>query len=112
MVAAGVVALLEDEKKNVILAEDGAAAIKALGHFKPQALVIDVNLPDCNGFDLFDRISAAIGPVPVVFASGHADASRLRSLSAAAGAVLLTKPFSIETLLDALASLSPLTRVR
>ena len=109
-VASGVVALLEDEKVHVRLAADGAEALAILREFRPQALVIDINLPDCSGFDLYERITADIAPYPVVFASGHADASRLESLRTPAGVRMLTKPYAIDTLLTTLESLAPATR--
>lgn len=105
-VAIGLVALLEEEKVRVRLAADGAEALEILRSYKPQALVIDINLPDCNGFDLYERIAASSGPLPVVFASGHAETARLAALSAPAGARLLSKPFAIEALIDALETLA------
>ena len=106
-VASGVVILLEDENVHVRLAEDGATAMELLRSYKPQALVIDINLPDCNGFDLYEQITAAFGPLPVVFASGHADAARLGELKTSAGVRLLAKPYAIDALLDSLNTLAP-----
>ncbi|HET7707667.1 MAG TPA: ATP-binding protein [Thermoanaerobaculia bacterium] len=104
-VAAGVVALLEDENIVVRRARDGAEALRILRDYEPQALLIDINLPDWNGFDLYDEITSLFGPLPVVFASGHADAARLDKLKTSARVLMLTKPYAIDTLLDALESL-------
>ena len=106
-VASGVMMLLEDEAVTVRLAPDGGAALKVLESYRPQALVIDVNLPDCNGFDLFEQITAAHGPLPVVFASGHADAARLAGLESAGNVRMLAKPYAIETLLELLSGMAP-----
>lgn len=107
LVAAGVAGLLEEERRKVVVAGDGREALEVLRTFQPDALVIDVNLPDCNGFELFERIVEARGPLPVLFASGHADATRLASLHAPLGSALLMKPYDIATLLAMLASLRP-----
>ncbi|HUP64129.1 MAG TPA: hybrid sensor histidine kinase/response regulator, partial [Thermoanaerobaculia bacterium] len=101
-VAIGLVGLLELEKVNVRLAADGAEALAVLESYKPQALVIDINLPDCTGFDLYGRMVALTGPLPVVFASGHAEPSRMDGLDTSAGVRLLRKPYAIDTLLDTL----------
>lgn len=106
-VAAGLVMLLEEEQMTVHLATDGAEAIEILSRHNPQALVIDVKLPDCNGFDLYEEITASYGPLPVVFTSGHADASRLETLKSSAEVQMLAKPFAIETLLSILETLQP-----
>jgi CheY-like chemotaxis protein len=105
-VAAGVVALLEDENIHVRLARDGAAALKILHGYEPQALLIDINLPDWNGFDLYDEITRTFGPLPVVFASGHADAARIDQLQTSAPVRMLTKPYAIDTLLETLETLA------
>lgn len=105
-VAMGVIELLKDEQRNVRLAINGSQTMKILEGWKPEALVIDVNLPDCNGFDLYEQITASFGPLPVVFASGHADSTRLEKLKNVTRAHLLTKPYAIETLLEVLASLN------
>lgn len=106
-VAAGVIALLEDEHIVVQRARDGAEALRILRGYQPQALLIDINLPDWNGFDLYDEITVSFGPLPVVFASGHADAGRLASLKTSAPVRMLRKPYAIDALLDSLETLTP-----
>lgn len=105
-VAAGVIALLEDEHIFVRRARDGAEALRILRDYQPQALLIDINLPDWNGFDLYDEVTASFEPLPVVFASGHADAGRLGSLKTSAPVRMLKKPYAIDTLLEALETLA------
>lgn len=99
-VASGVIALLEDESIVVLHAREGAEALRILRSHKPQALLIDINLPDWNGFDLYNEITRSFGPLPVVFASGHADAGRIAMLKTSAPVRMLTKPYAIDTLLE------------
>lgn len=106
-VAAGVVMLLHGEQIDVRLAADVAGALKILENYRPQVLVIDINLPDGNGFDLYEKITTLFGPLPVVFASGHADARRLESIHTPAAVRMLAKPYEIDALLDLLNSLAP-----
>lgn len=106
-IAIGVVTLLEDANVKVHLAIDRATALKILHDQKPQALVIDIHLPDCDGFELYDQITTLFGPLPVVFASGHADAARLGTLQRPDLARLLTKPYDTDTLLELLDSMRP-----
>lgn len=107
LVADGVAALLEHPRRRVEIAKDGATALERLRTFRPDALVIDVNLPDCNGFELFERIARTVGALPVVFASGDAYPNRLEALDPAYRAELLTKPYDVATLIETLRSLRP-----
>lgn len=66
----------------------------------PACLVLDVELPDINGFALQQRI--AEGGPPIVFLTGHGNIpASVRAIKA--GAVdFLTKPFSVTDLLEAI----------
>lgn len=69
---------------------------------EPSCLILDIELPGLSGLDLQDRIAAARGDLPIIFISGHADVPR--SVRAMKGGAMefLTKPFSDETILDAI----------
>lgn len=77
-------------------------ALEILNGATPQALIIDVGLPDANGFDLYDRISSKMGRIPVVFSFGNADAGSVNDLGTGSRAVLLTKPYAFDDLLRTL----------
>jgi FixJ family two-component response regulator len=66
----------------------------------PKCLVLDIKLPDVNGLDVQQKLSAA-DQIPIVFITGHGDVpSTVRAMKA--GALdFLTKPFSDEALLQA-----------
>jgi FixJ family two-component response regulator len=70
----------------------------------PSCLILDVNLPDLNGLDLQEQITADRMDMPIIFITGYGDVpTSVRAMKA--GAVeFLTKPFSDETLLNALRS--------
>jgi PAS domain S-box-containing protein len=102
-VASGLRFLLEDDGIEVLVAADGSEAMRILAHHRPEALVIDVGLPDCNGFELYERIGASYGSFPVVFSSGHADPVHLEKVKSSSRVRLLTKPYLVGALTDALA---------
>jgi DNA-binding NarL/FixJ family response regulator len=63
--------LLEAEGFEVVgEAEDGATAIAATASLHPELVLLDVNLPDLDGFQVTQRIVAAGGP-PVVLTSSR-----------------------------------------
>lgn len=74
-----------------------------------QCLILDINLPGMNGFELKRELSRQNRSIPTIFISAKADpAIRLRAL--ADGAIdCLTKPFSETALIDAVQSALQIT---
>ena len=70
----------------------------------PSCLVLDVSLPDLNGLDLQQRIGPGRADLPIIFISGHGDVPMTVRAMKAGAVEFLTKPFSDEALLDAIAS--------
>lgn len=75
-----------------------AQARAAFAQGKPGLVVLDINLPDGDGFSLFRELNGA-GEIPVLFLSARdADADRLFGLGLGADDYL-TKPFLTQELL-------------
>jgi FixJ family two-component response regulator len=68
----------------------------------PSCLVLDVSLPGLNGLDLQKRVCVERPDMPIIFITGYGDVpTTVRAMKA--GAVeFLTKPFSDDTLLNAI----------
>jgi len=68
---------------------------------EPSCLVLDVGLPELDGFELQGRLREAESTVPVIFVTGHGDVpSSVRAMKAGA-LEYFTKPFDPEALLEA-----------
>jgi DNA-binding NarL/FixJ family response regulator len=53
-------------------AGDGGAALLAAGRLRPEIVLLDVRLPDLNGFDVATSLLTLAAPVPlVVLTSSH-----------------------------------------
>ena len=79
-------------------AETCAQARQAFAQARPGLMVLDINLPDGNGFSLFRELNGE-GEIPVLFLSARdADADRLFGLGLGADDYL-TKPFLTQELL-------------
>lgn len=102
-VASGVAALLELERVEVIQATGVAEAMRLLGECEgdPEALVVDVGLPDGNGIDFYRALRQTGRPLPVVFISGHAE-DGLHHHFDSPSVAFLRKPFSFGDLWTAL----------
>jgi CheY-like chemotaxis protein len=78
-------ALLEAEGFAVVgEAEDGASALRAAAELSPDLVLLDVQLPDLDGFEVAGRLTADGGPVVVLVSSR--DGSDFGSLVERSGA--------------------------
>ena len=76
----------------------GAEALAAVASFKPQLIVLDVMLPDMEGFDVAKRLGAQQARVPIIFLTARdATEDKIRGLTLG-GDDYVTKPFSLEEL--------------
>ena len=80
-----------------------AADFLAFKHLKlPSCLVLDIQLPDINGFALQDAMATRQLTIPIVFITGHGDIP-MSVKGMKAGAVdFLPKPFTKNKLLNAI----------
>lgn len=84
--------------KTVCTAADCAAARAAFAAHRPDLMILDINLPDGDGFGLL-RTLRTESDVPALFLSARdADADRLFGLGLGADDYL-TKPFLMQELL-------------
>jgi len=76
--------------------------VEAMPSFKPDCLVLDVQMPVMNGLDVQDRLVINGNKIPVIFITAH-DEVGVRERALAAGAVaFLRKPFDDELLIKTL----------
>jgi two-component system OmpR family response regulator len=81
---------------EVRVADSGHRALVAVEEFEPDLVVLDVMLPDVDGFEIARRLRAAGHRVPVLFLTARdAVEDRISGLSAGADDYV-TKPFSLE----------------
>jgi FixJ family two-component response regulator len=78
----------------------GALLADAKAH-DADCLVLDVHLPDMNGFDLQRKLVATGFTAPVVVITAHDDAMHRRAARDIGAFAYLTKPFSSLSLVDA-----------
>src|SRR5215210_5967962 len=84
---------------EVETAATGAEALAAVERFRPQLMVLDVMLPDMDGFAVAERLGAQRGQVPIIFLTARdATEDKLRGLTSG-GDDYVIKPFSLEELI-------------
>ena len=83
---------------EVETAATGEQALAAAASFKPQLMVLDIMLPDMEGFEVARRLGAQQARVPIIFLTARdATEDKVRGLSIG-GDDYVTKPFSLEEL--------------
>jgi two-component system OmpR family response regulator len=84
---------------SVETAGTGADALTAVTAFRPDLIVLDVMLPDMEGFEVAKRLGAERAATPIIFLTARdAPEDKLRGLTTG-GDDYVTKPFSLEELL-------------
>jgi two-component system, OmpR family, response regulator len=89
---------LRYEGFEVEVAGSGRGALTAATSFRPQLIVLDVMLPDLDGFEVQRRLAVDHLPVPILFLTARdATEAKVRGLTMGADDYV-TKPFSLEEL--------------
>jgi two-component system OmpR family response regulator len=90
---------LRYEGFDVSTAGDGRAALSLVESFRPHAIVLDVMLPDLDGFEVQRRLTERGQRAPVVFLTARdATEDKVHGLTIG-GDDYVTKPFSLEELI-------------
>jgi DNA-binding response OmpR family regulator len=91
-----------EKQYEVVCLSTGEAVIEAIDRFHPRLLVLDVNLPGSDGYEVCERVraEARLRRLPILFITVRRDdATFLKSLQSG-GNALLAKPFEIEAFRD------------
>jgi two-component system OmpR family response regulator len=82
----------------VASAANGRDALAAVSDFKPHLMLLDIMLPDMEGFDVAKRLGGERADLPIIFLTARdATEDKVRGLTSG-GDDYVTKPFSLEEL--------------
>jgi DNA-binding NtrC family response regulator len=92
---------LEKDEYEVLLAADGAAALRVCEKARPDIVLLDVMMPGLDGFETCRRLkaNAATGSIPVIFISAQNETKARVDGFKAGGVDYITKPFQTEEVL-------------
>ena len=94
-------AALRQHGFQVLLAGDGAEGQRALAIHHPDVILLDLAMPDVNGWDFLQRLQETghLGKVPIIVVSAHVRVEPQALLQMGVSAIL-PKPFNLPDLLD------------
>ena len=103
---------LESRAFEVHMVADGAKVMAALEQFQPDICVLDVMLPNRDGFSLAEEIRRLKPALPIVFVTAKTQTEDVLQGFATGGNDYLRKPFSMEELIARLHNLLSLAQGR
>ncbi|MCM8758893.1 MAG: response regulator [Candidatus Omnitrophica bacterium] len=91
----------------VVVAEDGEQALERFREFKPDLVLLDVEMPRLNGWEVLERLKSGwrSRKVPVMMITGKtSDEDKIKGYSLGVD-YYVTKPFNIQRLLPIIRNL-------
>jgi CheY-like chemotaxis protein len=94
-------AALRQHGFQVLLAGDGAEGQRAMTIHQPNVILLDLAMPDVNGWDFLQRLQETghFGRIPIIVVSAHVRVEPQALLQMGVAAIL-PKPFHLPDLLD------------
>lgn len=90
---------LESRGYDVVMESDGADVLQTYKRIKPHICVLDVMLPNKDGFTLAGEIRAIDQQIPIIFLTAKAQTEDLVKGFTTGGNDYIRKPFSMEELI-------------
>lgn len=89
-------AILDKQGFNVLQADDGWQAVEVFKRERPDLILMDIKMPNMDGYEATRRIKAISGElfVPVIFLTATSDSEGLAKCIESGGDDFLTKPYN------------------
>ena len=90
--------MLQGQGCRVLALPDGAKALAAAARCPPDLILLDITMPELNGFEVCERLKAepALKDIPVIFISALTETVDKVKAFSAGGVDYVTKPFQFE----------------
>jgi DNA-binding response OmpR family regulator len=89
---------LEQKGYDVLLIKDGAKVMESFNRFTPDICVLDVMLPNIDGFELGTQIRSRYPLIPIIFLTAKTQTKDVLQGFNSGATDYIRKPFSIEEL--------------
>ncbi len=93
--------ILEQHNYSIISATNGKSGLELASKMKPNLIILDVMLPEMNGFEVARaiRTDAGINAVPIIMLSVKTNQEDVEAGYRAGANEYVSKPFSLEDLI-------------
>jgi DNA-binding response OmpR family regulator len=103
--------ILRMDGHEVALARDGLEALQQESAFAPDAIVLDVNLPRIDGYEVCRRIKAR-RDVPIMLLTVRAERADMEVGRSAGADLHLAKPFDLHVFLEQVSLLEGMIKIK
>ncbi len=85
-------------------AQNGHAGLKAAENCRPDVIVLDIRMPDMDGFEVCRRLKETddLSQIPVIFLSANIKDEAKANAKASGGSRFISKPYDAEKLVAAI----------
>jgi len=90
---------------NVLTTDNGIEALKLIKEQKPEALLLDINLPGISGLQVLEEVRKLSQDLKVIVITGTFDSETEQRVKELGVYAFLKKPFMVEVLLKLLTEL-------
>jgi len=90
--------------QNIYEASSGEKAIDLAEQYQPGLVLLDINLPDCDGIDLLGKLRTIIPESKILMVSSEATVDRIKTAQANGSIGFIVKPFNAEVVLQKIRS--------
>jgi two-component system, NtrC family, response regulator AtoC len=91
--------MLSDEGYEIVEVKSGAEVLRAVPKIDPNLVILDFKMPDMDGLDVLQRLSAQGHKVPVLMITGVGSASTAIKATQLGAFDYVTKPFDVADVL-------------
>lgn len=107
-ITAALMTRLEACGYEVFHAVNGLAGVEAAALHRPDLILMDVRMPDIDGYDACQRIKRLPGlsATPIVFLSANSQEAFRKKAFDAGGALFIAKPYKAANVIDAVGRLT------
>lgn len=87
--------IISDMGYQPVLTENGAQALRMVEHIKPQLIILDIAMPEMDGYEVCQKIKSdpATREIPIIFISAFDDPADIVKGFSLGGEDYVTKPF-------------------
>jgi CheY-like chemotaxis protein len=86
---------------EIILASNGMAALELAKEWKPKLILSDWHMPEMTGLELMHELSKAMLDIDIGFVTTESSPERIKEATDAGALFVVSKPFDVETLHNA-----------
>ncbi|MDR2572619.1 MAG: response regulator [Oscillospiraceae bacterium] len=92
--------MLRDSNYNITCINSGNAALNYLKKNQPDLFILDIEMPEMDGYELAKKIREAGQKAPIIFLTGYTSKDSVVKAIKADASDFITKPINQEQLLE------------